>query len=467
MKNKPVGKEIKAGIWYTISNFLGRGIVYLVTPIFTRLLTKEQFGEFTNFTSWISVLLVIITLDLYTSINRAYFDFKNEFDKFISTIAIISIAFTIIIYTIVNFYSGYFISLFKMNLEYIQLMFLYLLFFPAYSFFQNQQRIKGKYKLFSIISVFNSIATTTFSILLVIYMRDKLLGRVVGYVLPVLIVNFIIYAFIFYKGRGMRWKFAVYAIQISVPLIPHHLASNVLATSDRLMIMNYCGAGDMALYSLAYTCSTMVTLLHTSINQALVPWLYNNMHTSNLKIIRQNTKIIITAFLYGIIGILLFTPEILLVFGGENYFSAIWVMPPVIIGCCYQFAYTLYVNIEFYEKKTMSVSIGTVFAAIINIILNMVFIPRYGYIAAAYTTLIGYIFLFTFHFIAVRFIIGKELYDDKFIWKIMLASLLLIIVIYLLYLNIFLRYIFILLYIFGVVIITIKRDKVIKMFSIW
>ncbi len=63
------------------------------------------------------------------------------------------------------------------------------------------------------------------------------------------------------------------------------------------------------------------------------------------------------------------------------------------------FLYSLPANFEFYLKKTYYISLGTTAAALINIVLNVWFIPIFGYVAAAWTTLISYIFFFVFHLI--------------------------------------------------------------------
>ena len=77
-------------------------------------------------------------------------------------------------------------------------------------------------------------------------------------------------------------------------------------------------------------------------------------------------------------------------------------MTPVAMGCVCQFMYTLYVNIEQYKKKTVGMAIASVTAALINYALNALFIPKYGYIAAAYTTLFGYLVLFIIHMLIVK-----------------------------------------------------------------
>ena len=82
--------------------------------------------------------------------------------------------------------------------------------------------------------------------------------------------------------------------------------------------------------------------------------------------------------------------------------EAQFVIAPVAMGCVCQFLYTLFVNVEQYEKKTVGMAFASVAAAVLNFFLNAVFIPKFGYIAAAYTTLAGYLFLLAVHMLLVK-----------------------------------------------------------------
>lgn len=52
MIDKKSKKALKSGIWYTISNFLSKGIIFLTTPIFTRIMTVSAYGEYSSFITW-------------------------------------------------------------------------------------------------------------------------------------------------------------------------------------------------------------------------------------------------------------------------------------------------------------------------------------------------------------------------------------------------------------------------------
>ncbi|MCR5557058.1 MAG: polysaccharide biosynthesis C-terminal domain-containing protein, partial [Butyrivibrio sp.] len=72
--------------------------------------------------------------------------------------------------------------------------------------------------------------------------------------------------------------------------------------------------------------------------------------------------------------------------------------------------------IELHLKKTQYISMGTITAGVINIILNVIFIPKFGFIAAAYTTLASYFVNMFMHFFVTRFVLKVKLYDDWFMF---------------------------------------------------
>ena len=107
------------------------------------------------------------------------------------------------------------------------------------------------------------------------------------------------------------------------------------------------------------------------------------------------------------------TPEFVLIMGGHKYCDSITLIPVIMLGCCFQFLYTFYVNVEFYCKKTFTVSVGTLVSAGANLVLNILFIPIFGYRMAAVTTVISYLVLYLIHFIATRRLPYNDLYNHK------------------------------------------------------
>ena len=379
-------KALKSGIWYTASNFLIRSIGFITTPIFTRILTKAEFGAFNNYSSWLSIITVFVTLNLESTLISARYDYKDKFDEYILSVLSLSTISAAIWFIVVNIFSDRLTSFMGLDISYINAMLLYLVFLPAVNLFQARERYYFEYKKTVITSLFISIGTALLSVLLVQSMNNRLTGRIIGSIIPTVVLGIAFYLLFINKGKKIKIEYWKYALPVCLPYIPHLLSMTLLNSTDRVMIDKWCGSEATALYSLAYNCGAIVTLLLTSMNSAFAPWLGEKISENKTDEIRKFTKIYISAFVFMAIGIMLVSPEVLWILGGESYMEAIYVMTPVSMGCICQFLYTLFVNVEQFKKKTIGMAFASAVAAIVNLTLNYIFIPQIGYLAAAYTT---------------------------------------------------------------------------------
>ncbi len=414
-------KAIKAGICFTICNFATRGISFITAPLFARMLTKEDYGNFANYSSWASLLTILATLDLYSSINNAKIDFKNDLNSYISSILVCGSVFTAICYIIVILFQNFFTQLFGLDVIYIHTIFITLIFAPALGIFQAKNNVELEYKKVVVITAISTVVAAILGLLFVYYMNDKYCGRVLGTFSHAMIIYLPIYAYILYKNHDIKMSYIKYALAISIPIIPHLLAGNILNSSDRLMIKHFCGAEPTALYSLIYTCSTAFTILMRSFNNAWVPWFFEKLKKEEYEEINKAHIPYMLLQALGSILIMLLGPEVVLFFGGEKYYQSIEIMPAIILGCFLMGAYTLYVNVEFYEKKTILISIMTIISAIFNFTTNYFFIPKYGYTAAAYTTLASYFLLFVLHYFACRQFKPQRYFSARKVFAIVFA----------------------------------------------
>jgi O-antigen/teichoic acid export membrane protein len=123
------------------------------------------------------------------------------------------------------------------------------------------------------------------------------------------------------------------------------------------------------------------------------------------------------------------------------------VIPPVACAVFFQFLYPLFSTIEFYYEKTHYILASSCLSAVLNIVLNYIFIPKYGYIIAGYTTLVCYIFFAFLHYLFQKKIFSeyveaeRNVFDSKIILLISGGLLLAMGLITLLYRHRMIRYI--------------------------
>lgn len=416
----------KAGIWYTICNFLFKGMAFITSPIFARILSKSELGDFNNFTSWITILIVLTALDLQMSIIRSKLEVEDDIDSYIWSILSMTTIITVAAYSFALIFPDFVSNALSIEKKYIHLMFLYLLTTPAYSMLITRQRAFYKYKMFVILTGICIVTSTLTSLAMVLIMEDKLAGRMYGYYIPQIVMALIIYIYIAVKGKRIQLKYWKYACVICLPLVPHVLSMHLLSSSDKILITRISGSEYTAVYGVAYSCYHIVTILFDSMNKAFAPWLLDSLHHKNYNEIRKTSKMYVGIFIILAVGLLMLVPEVILILGGKKYVAANYCLPPLIASCVFQFIYTMYVNIEFYEKKTVGVAAATVTATAINIILNLIFIPmnpENSYTIAAYTTLVGYMVLFVLHYFLVKRMGMTHVYNTKFMVGILAGIL--------------------------------------------
>ncbi len=433
-------KALKSGMWYTFSNFLVKGLGLLTTPIFTRILTKTEFGMYNNYSSWLVILTILITMNLDSTLISARFDYEKTIDKYIFSVISLSVLITLVWLFMANLFSESVSLIMGLEPVYVNIMLVYLLFLPGTLFYQLRAKYFFEYKASVIASMVLAIGTALLSVALVLSMENKLTGRIIGASLPTMAAGLLFYIYFFRKGKRIDFDCWKYAIPIALPFIPHLLSMSVLNSMDRIMITRWCGAEDAAMYSLAYNCGAIVTLLLMSINGAYGPWLGSMLHENKFDEIRDFSKTYVYSFLFFALGILLISPEILYALGGEKYMDAKYVIAPVTMGCVCQFLYTMFVNVEQYKKKTVGMAVASVLAALINCVLNYLLIPRIGYLAAAYTTLAGYLCLLLMHMYLVYRLGYGEIYDYGMIYKVVAIGIMFTVIITILYDHSNIRY---------------------------
>ena len=436
-------KALKSGIWYTIANFMARGVAFITTPIFTRLMAKADVGNYSNFASWLAILTSVITLDLYTSVTLAKFEFKEKINEYISSVLMLGSIVTAACFLFSLPFKGFISERLNLNDLEFYLLFLVPLVSPSLHMLQIKNRLEYKYKLSVSLSLGSTILAAFFGVLCVHFFQNKLTGRLVGNYTPLIILYVILYGYFLSKSHHISTEYWKYGLKISLPLIVHVLSGHLLSSSDRIMITSMCGSEYNALYTVAYTCSMVVSILWTSMNMAWSPWAFEQMDNANYKALKKASRPYLLFFGFVVFCFLLIAPDLLYIMGGKGYASAVWVIPPVMVAFVFQFVYSLYVNIETFNKKQKYIALGTSIAAVLNIVLNYLFIPVYGYVAAAYTTLVGYAVLFLIHFLLVSRMGMGHWYDTRFNIAFVLGFLILMIGVQFLYLNNMIRYIII------------------------
>lgn len=401
---------VKASLWFTICNVLNKGIALLSTPIFTRIMTTEQYGDFTVFQSWYGILVIFATCNIFIgAYGKGLIEFDKDRDRY--TTSLLGLTTTITMITLLIYILGisFWNRLFGFSHIIMIAMFIELFTMSAYEFWATKLRFEYKYRMLVIVSLAMSIMSIIISIIAVLLMNHKLEARVYSDVFVKATIGICIFISLIRKDKTLfckkYWKYALY---FNIPLIPHFLSTMILSQSDRIMIKSMVNASSAAMYSIAYVIGTVVLLIINAINNSFTPYVYQALKDRNYYGIKKISNILIFLVAIMVCISMIFAPEIIYLFAGSKYYEAIGIIPPVSASVFFIFMYSLASNIEYYYKKTAYISISSIICAIINIVLNYLLIPIFGYYVAGYTTLVCYIFYAIMHLIFCYSILKQE-----------------------------------------------------------
>lgn len=417
LKYNNMSRPLKASLWFMISSVINKGIAFLTTPLFTRVLTKEEYGVVGLYSTWVVMLTIVITLSLATGVfNKAMIKYEDDKDGYTSSILIL-ITILVSFFGLVYFVFQPFLNrLIGLPPVIIFMMFFEVLATTSWDLFSIRKRFEYEYRTIIITTVVvNAIATLLSYLLVKQFPEHRAEARVAGLVITHTVIYSFFYFLIIYRGKTLfNREYWQYSLKFNLPLIPHYLSQQVLNQSDRIMIGNICGKGDAGIYSLAYQVAVAMQLITNAVHVIFMPWCFQCLKEKNTKQIGKRAFQIELLIGFMCMTFSLFAPEFVQILGGDSYYSAIYIIPPVAMSVVFLTMYSFFGNIEFYFEKTKTVMIASVIVAVSNILLNAAFIPIYGFVAAGYTTLFCYIVFAALHYYFMKNICKKNKVDNPF-----------------------------------------------------
>lgn len=408
-KYKGMPVQVRASFWFLICAFLQKGISMITTPIFTRLLTTTEYGQYNVFNSWLGIITIFVSLSLAGGVYiQGLVKFEKDRDVFASSIQ--GLTFTLAVFWAVIYllFHNFWNQLFNLTTVQMLAMLIMIWTTDVFCLWSNDQRVDFKYRALVIITIMVSIAKPVLGIIFVVNSDDKVTARILGLALVELIGYSWLSIVSLKKGRtffsAKYWK---YAICFNLPLIPHYLSQIVLNSSDRIMISNMVGDSEAGIYSLAYSLSLIMTLFNTALTQTISPWIYKKIKEKRIEDIASVAYISLILIAVVNLCLILLAPEAVAIFATESYYDAIWIIPPVALSVYFMYSYDLFAKFAFYYEKTNLIMLASVIGAILNVILNYIFIKLFGYIAAGYTTLACYMIYSIAHYILMNNICKK------------------------------------------------------------
>ncbi len=369
----------RASLWYIGTAAVTKGVGFLITPIFTRALTEEEYGAFTLYVSVLGAVSILVSA--VTSGSTVYIalgKYREEAGDCYASLICVSFGFSAAICALLFAFS----PIFELSAIFCLLIFLQILFDCAVSIYLSVLRFSYVYKRVAVICIFEAAASPVLAILLMSFGVNGDFARI----LSLLATSFVaaVYSLaVLTKKRGRVNKGMIkYTLRESLPLLPHTASSSVTAQADKLILTAVSGAAALAKYSVVHSVSVGLTFVASALGSALTPWVLRHSgkgeegRVSAVLSLIYRILSMLTLFLLAVI------PEAVRFLAPPEYSEAIGAALPITLSTLPAFITSLStVGISHSEKSRYSVNIA-VTAALLNILLNFMLIPYFGYLGA-------------------------------------------------------------------------------------
>lgn len=388
---------IKNTFIIAIGKFSTQIVSFLLVSLYTAKLTTQEYGSYDLIITIITFITPFITLTFEESMFRFLIDAKNRREeKSIITQTVVTILTMLAIACLIILLV---IKIFSINTT--KLFIPYVIAVVLMALMNALVRGLGKIKLYSLSNFILSVLTIVLNVVLILGTNLK----VDGLLLSVIIANLVMVLFLsirlklkeFINIKLMNKKLMKEMLTYSIPLIPHSLSWTIINLSDRLIIAGALGTASNGIYAIS---NKFPTIINTVYNYFAIAWkesaakalheedsgqYYNKIYEA-LKNMVYSATVLVIAFVPFVFNIL--------IKGG--YQEAYLYIPILVFSVYFSNMASFYGGIFSAYKKTKIIGTTTLVSAIINLVIDIVFIKTIGIYAAAISTLLASVFLYVY-----------------------------------------------------------------------
>ena len=425
-KWRKMPQTVKASAAYAVCSILQKCISFITMPFFMRMLSTEQFGEVTLYGTWSGIITIFLTLNLaYGSFATAMVKFEDDRDGYISSVQGISIYLSLVFLVIYVPLRDTFNVVFELPTPIILLMIAEIITLNSWTLWAGKKRFEYKWKSIVALTLVNSLLSPLLAFIIVLNTEQRGLGRIYGFAIPGVAIGLVLFVINTVRGKKtLNKQYWEYALRFNIPLIAYYLSQTIFNMSDRIMISHIIDKDAAGVYGAAYTLAMILTFVLNAINNSYEPWFFSQLKAGKHDENRSVSLAIALLMSLLLCGIIWFAPEVIFIYAGDQYGGAVYVVLPVAMSVLLLFYSQLFINVEFYYERKKELVWASIGSALINIVLNWFLIPRFGIVAAGYTTFVSYIVFVFCNYLAMKKILKQEnVKDDMFDYKMLILLL--------------------------------------------
>ncbi len=406
---------------FAISNFSTKLIIFLLVPLYTNTMTPEEYGTVDLLFTICGFLYPLFTLNVAEGIYRFSMDKDNDEYKIFSIGIIcflVSIILGMITIPILHSIPNY--------SKYSLIFYIYLVTFSLSQILLINLKGQEKLKLFTIGNIINTSCIAIFNILFLVIFKWGIFGYFMGNILSnmITIIYGLKYNEVIKKIHNFDFDKNLFKniTKYSIVLIPTSFMWWIINSSDRIMVTSLVGAYANGIYAISYKIPSMMIVIAQIFNQA---WIFSAIKEYENKSNDEFTNKVFNIFflVLCVIGmfLVLIIKFLFKIYVSAEYYNAWKYVPFLVLGFVFATSATFLSTSYNVHKDSKGFLLSGLVGAMVNIILNCIFIPSMKVYGAAFATLISYISVFIYRIIDTKKYLKIKMGKEK---KLLILGLL-------------------------------------------
>lgn len=390
-------KPATASLWYIGTNIFSRVSSFIFTPIFTRVLSPEEYSLYFLYLGWRGILSVITSLDLSGSVTfRALSDGRVDPSDYFRSAIILQGGFSLFFLILFFIFSDAITAFSSLPIPLFILMLFDIFFNFCEGIYFAKKRYSYDYKRVSLINIISGVASPIIALLFILLTPYKSEGRIFGAVsLSFAVAIPIIFTISRGGGKFSGIKTYKYILRLAMPLIPYSIFNSVSSNCDKIIISRILGKGALGEYSLGHSMGFLMNFLTMGISLAITPWIARKLSAGRCDIIKRTLGHTLFLISGCVLLYLCALPEIMSFVAPKSYLSSIRVVYPLSVGVIFSFSFGILSSILLQKNGGGRLIFSSFLGAVFAVGLGILFTLRFGYFGCGVAILLS---------VAIRFI---------------------------------------------------------------
>ncbi|MEM7102976.1 MAG: oligosaccharide flippase family protein [Bacteroidota bacterium] len=379
-------------------------------PVYTHYLSPAEYGIVEVFASLVKAIIIISILNAHTSVGRYYYAEKENFKEFLGSAMVVITASVTLCFVVLWFTSDFIFDILNLPKDLKGFLFPAVVAGVLFAVFNQIFVPRKKSKKVAYAQSIWALGSFLFAIIFIWWLNPNYFGKVAGSTAFMGLLG-VYFAFSILQELKLNfsWNHVKYIFWIGLPLLPTALSGFILSYLDQFFIIASEGQEDVGLYSFAYKIGMLLFGFNAAIYNATLPDFFKWKNRNEIEEIKSQEKSMMRFMVLAAGFLVLFASELGRILSSQDdYTVALHLVPVIVCGYLFLGFLSFYTRTIFHSNKNIYISIATLLAGIANIVLNFIYIPIYGYEAAAYTTMVSYLLMLLIGIIVTQFVIEGD-----------------------------------------------------------